>query len=712
WVATDGGGLYGFDRKADRLRRLPFLLDGRTPPSLPVLDMRWIRGKRLYVGTFGKGLLSYDPASGRAQAVPLGAGPNDFNTNSIYCLWEDKEGQIWVGTNGAGISVLKDGKVRYRILPNPSQPGDIRLPVNGFIRAIAEDAEGNFWIGSHGDGLAVYDPRTGRFKVYSQENGALPSDKVQVFLSDSKGRMWVGTYGGGLCRYDKTQDRFVVYSEKDGLQNTNIYSIVEDDSGRIWVSTNSGISSLDVPNNVFRNFTPYNGLQNNNFCHTAALRTSDGELFFGGQQGFNYLYPSALTTNKNVPVVILSDLRVANKSVVPGRQAPIGEQITVARNIDLSYGQNFALSFVALNYTLPGQNRYAYRLDGFDKDWINAGGQNTAYYTNLDPGDYVFRVKASNNDGVWSKGDTSIHIHVRPPFWRTVYAYIFYVLAAAGLLFYSRHRGLARVQRKFAIEQERQEARRALELDRLKLKFLTNVSHEFRTPIALIMGPVEQMLAEQRDESSRGRLDMVRRNGRRLLNLVNQLLDFRKMEEQELKLQVSPGELVEFIREVGHSFADLAERKHIGFSYETKLDRLDVLFDRDKIERILFNLLSNAFKFTPEGGRIVLEVEEGDAEGERRLVVIRVSDSGIGIQPELRERIFERFFQEATPGAIVNQGTGIGLSITREFVLMHGGRIGVESEPGKGSVFTVRLPLSVVKAEDVVAEAEDVVAGV
>jgi len=695
WVSTDGGGVYSYDRRRDRLQRLPLVIEGKAPSSLHVLAMHWTRSKQLYVGTFNKGLLLYDPSTGRAQKVRMSDRDDDPGVNSIYCIREDKAGQVWAGTNGGGISVLKDGKLRYRLLPNPAGPSDIRLPVNGFIRDIAEDAEGKIWIGSHGDGVAVYDPRTGQFKKYTQETGALPGDKIQAFLLDSKGRMWVGTYGGGLCVYNKKEDRFVVYSEKDGLQNTNVYSILEDGSGRIWVSTNSGISSLDVQTNVFRNFTPHNGLQNNNFCHTSAFRTSDGELFFGGQQGFNYLYPSALTTNRNVPAVVLTDLRVANKSVVPGKGSPLEEPVTVASKVDLAYGQNFALSFVALNYTLPDQNRYAYRLDGFDKDWISAGSQSTAYYTNLDPGDYVFRVKASNNDGVWSKGDTSIHIHVRPPFWRTVYAYIFYVLVVAGLLLYSRHVGLTRVRRKFAIEEERRETRRALELDRLKLKFLTNLSHEFRTPIALIMGPVEQLLSELKGSKSEDRLEMIRRNGRRLLNLVNQLLDFRKMEEQELRLQLSPGDLVEFVREAGQSFVDLGQRKKIQFRSSANVDRLHVQFDRDKTERILFNLLSNAFKFTPEGGRIELSLEAGvPGEDGRQPVIIRVADTGVGIPKTEQDRIFERFFQHAVPGAILNQGTGIGLSIAKEFVLMHDGRIEVDSEEGRGSIFTVTLMLA------------------
>ncbi|MBS1603010.1 MAG: response regulator [Bacteroidetes bacterium] len=700
WLSTDGGGLYSFDRKTDRLQRLPFVVDGRTPSPLPVLAIHRTHDGQLYAGTFNMGLLQYDPVSGRARKVRLSDRDDEPFVNSVYCIREDRSGQVWVGTNGAGICVLKEGKLCRRLLPNPVRSSDVRMPVNGFIRDIAEDAEGKIWIGSHGDGVAIYDPKTGRFKVYNQEAGSLPSDKVQAFLLDSRGRMWVGTYGGGLCVYNKKTDRFIVYSEKDGLQNTNVYSILEDGSGRIWVSTNSGISSLDVQTNVFRNFTPHNGLQNNNFCHTSALRTSDGELFFGGQQGFNYLYPTALTTNRNVPAVILTDLRVANKSVVPGKGSPLEEQVSVARKVDLAYGQNFALSFVALNYTLPDQNRYAYRLDGFDKDWISAGAQNTAYYTNLDPGDYVFRVKASNNDGVWSRGNTSIRIHVRPPFWRTIYAYIFYVLAVAGLLLYSRHLGLARVRRKFAIEEERRESRRALELDRLKLKFLTNLSHEFRTPIALIMGPVEQLLSELKGTASQDRLEMIRRNGRRLLNLVNQLLDFRKMEEQELKLQLSPGDLAGLVREVGDSFEDMGQKKNIRFRYTANVEKLYVVYDRDKIERILFNLLSNAFKFTPEGGTIELSLDAaaGGPDG-RRPVSIGVADSGIGIPKAEQERIFDRFFQHPAGGEILNQGTGIGLSIVKEFVQMHGGEVRVEGDAGCGSVFTVVLLLAAAGGE-------------
>ncbi|MDO6430334.1 two-component regulator propeller domain-containing protein [Flavitalea sp. BT771] len=696
WLGTDGGGLYTFDRKTEKLRPEHIRVGDRQPGAFSVLALKKIKTGALYIGTFAKGLIILDPVSGKARRLTMGPGPGDLNANDIYCIREDRQGLVWLGTNGAGINVLKNNKVIVRYTPTPKAPGDMLLPANGYIRAIEEDREGNMWIGTHGGGVAVYHPSTGKFTVYDQGNSNLPSDKIFSLLLDSRGWMWLGTYGGGLSVFDSRTGQFTNYTEKDGLQNATVYQVVEDARGQIWVSTNTGISSLDVQTKIFRNFTSYNGIQNNNFVHGSGLRSSDGELFFGGLQGFNYFNPAALTTNRNVPTVMLTNLQVANKPVAPGNESPIKEHISVAREVRLAYRQNFALSFVALNYTLPRQNHYAYKLEGFDKDWNYVDAMNTAYYTNLDPGEYVFHVKASNNDGVWSSRDTSVRIYVKPPFWRTPYAYVIYVLAAGGLLLYSRHRGLSRLRKKLALEQEREEARRIQELDRMKLKFLTNLSHEFRTPIALIMGPVDQMLSEGHGQPSHDKLQMVRRNARRLLHLVNQLLDFRKMEEHELRLHLEKGEFVSFVKDVCHSFTDLSERKHITFAFETRVDSLYVLFDRDKIERILFNLLSNAFKFTLEGGTITFALEEleGDDHADTRWISIKVMDTGIGIPQDKKEKIFQRFFQHASAAAILNQGTGIGLSITKEFVRMHGGVIEVESQPGQGSVFMIRLPLT------------------
>ena len=695
WVGTDGGGLYSFDKRTEALRRISIKVDGKIK-QLAVMTLKAARNGNLYVGTYGDGLISLRPSTGRTGHLVMGPGKGQLSGNDIYAIMEDSRGRIWIGTNGQGVNVLQDDKVAFRFTPAPTAAIDVRMSMNGYIRAIEEDRDGNVWIGSHGGGLAVYHPKDGSFTFYNQSNSRLPLDKIYALLCDSRGRMWVGTYGGGLSEFDKTTGQFINYNEKDGLQNTTIYQVVEDTQGRIWVSTNTGISSFDPASKAFRNFTSYNGLQNNNFVHGSGIRLSDGELLFGGLQGFNYFYPAALTVNRNVPAVVLTDLQIANRSVEPGDASPISRHISVADEIRLDYKQNFALSFVALNYTIPRQNHYAYKLEGFDNEWNYSGTTNTARYTNLDPGQYIFRVRASNNDGVWSTEDKTIRIYVKPPFWRTMYAYIFYVLAAGGLLWYSRHRALSKVRKKFILEREQAEVRRARELDRMKLKFLTNLSHEFRTPISLIIGPVDQLLSDQQHERSKDRLQMIRRNARRLLNLVNQLLDFRKMEEQELRLQLAEGELVAFTKDVVCSFADLSERKHITLRFHSDIDHLYVLFDHDKIERILFNLLSNAFKFTLEHGEITVALQGAGKPSDGTVwVIFRVMDTGIGIPDDQRQRIFDRFFQHASPDVAITQGTGIGLSITKEFVRMHGGAIDVESQVGRGSAFTVNLPLQI-----------------
>jgi signal transduction histidine kinase/ligand-binding sensor domain-containing protein/DNA-binding response OmpR family regulator len=695
WIGTDGSGLYCFDRTSGQLKPVTITLPHEKTGNLEILSLKAASNGILYIGTLGQGLLLLDPATQRTTRMTIGQGPADLNGDEIYSILEDSKGQLWIGTNGQGVNVVKNNKVIARYTPLPVAGIDTLLPLNGYIRALEEDHDGNIWIGTHGGGLAIYHPSDKRFTIYTTNNSRLPIDKIHTLLCDNLGRMWIGTYGGGLCRFDKKSGQFINYTEKDGLPNTTVYQLVADATGNIWISTNTGVSHLDPTTNTFRNFTHNNGLQNSNFVHGAGIRLSDGELLFGGVQGFNYFNPANLTINRNVPTVMLTDLQIANKSVQPGATSAITDPISEAAIVRLDYKQNFALSFVALNYTLPKKNQYAYKLEGFDRDWNYSGTINTARYTNLDPGNYVFRVKASNNDGVWSKGDKSIRIYVKPPIWRTAYAYVFYVIAAFCLLLYSRHRGLSRERKKFQLERERAEVHRTRELDRMKLKFLTNLSHEFRTPISLIMGPVDELLTEQREQRAKDKLYMVRRNARRLLNLVNQLLDFRKMEEQELRLLLAEGELVSYIRDVVLSFSDLSERKHIRLNFTSNLQRLHAQFDHDKVERILFNLLSNAFKFTSEEGRISVELEAASKPDTNGMtgISIRVTDTGIGIPADQLQRIFDRFFQHASGDAVLNQGTGLGLSITKEFVRLHGGTIGVESEVGRGTTFTLLLPL-------------------
>ncbi|MGZ3844551.1 MAG: hybrid sensor histidine kinase/response regulator transcription factor [Flavisolibacter sp.] len=708
YVGTDGGGLSLFDRKTRLFEQINIQSKRQSVDKrLVVLALEMTKKKKLFVGTFADGLFMLDPASGSYTQLMAGNNSTDISSNNIFTIKEDSKGSIWVGTNGEGIDVLTtEGKLLKRYTPDPRFPGDVKLPINGFIRDIEEDKDGNMWIATHGGGIAVFHPVSQTFTVYNTTNSKLPNDKIVSLLEDRHGNIWAATYGSGVAVYNRSANDFITFSETDGLKNNTCYKVLEDQNGLIWVTTNRGISSIDINTKRINNYNGRNGIQTNNFAHDAGLRLSNGELFFGGQDGFNYFNPAYLKRNNNIPSLLITDLRIANQPVTPSKNGPIKENISVAKEINLDYKQNFSISFVGLNYTSPEQNQYAYKLEGFDRDWNYVGNTTTASYTNLDPGEYVFRVKACNNDGVWNEQGTSIKIYVHPPFWRTTYAYLLYALLIAAGIFYARHRSIQRFKRKFAIEQERmhaqqerREAERVHELDRMKLKFLTNLSHDFRTPISLILGPVDQLLSHQKDQKSIDQLKMVKRNAKRLLNLVNQLLDFRKMEKQELKLNTSEGELVAFVKEVTDSFKDFSERKKIDFGYTSHIKEFYTLFDHDKLERILFNVLSNAFKFTLEGGKIALTLEKlENRPGEETWVSISISDTGIGIEPEKKDQIFERFFQTGGSAAVLNQGAGIGLSITKEFIKMHGGTIDVESELGKGTTFSILLPFIEVSA--------------
>ncbi len=709
FVGTDGGGLNLFNRKTGLFRHLAIDAANKTSAGLSVLAMEMSRDQQLWIGTYLNGVFILNPSTESYKQLKLGNSPYDLNNNDIFCIMEDHKGNVWIGTNGGGANVYNPtSKIITKYVDSYTLNDQGSISSN-FIRAFEEDRNGSVWIGTYGAGISEFNPVTKTFKYYRKFNKGLPSDVVLSLLEDKEGNLWAGTIGAGLCFLDRHSGRFISYSEKEGLINNVVHKILEDAQGMIWVSTNKGLSRFDPKAKKFKNYSDYNGLQNNEFVHGAGLKSASGELFFGGLNGFNYFFPKDLTVNKNIPAVLITDLKISNKSVSPGQEgSPLKEHISFTKEINLDYKQSFTLGFVALNYTTPQQNQYAYMLKGFDKGWNYVGTEKSASYTNLDPGTYTFLVKASNNDGIWNENGASIKITIKPPFWRTIYAYLFYGISVISLLFYIRYRGIKKLKKKYELEQEhlhlqqqqlqeQKEAERLRELDLLKIKFLTNLSHEFRTPISLIMGPVDKMLTQQKNQEGFTELNMVKRNARRLLNLVNQLLDFRKMEERELRLVKTRDEVVSFIREVTDSFLDMAERKGVQLIFRTEVEWLYTAFDHDKIERIFFNLLSNAFKFTNKGGQISVEVSEltTTKTAEVTWLSIKVTDTGIGIAKDKQTKIFERFFQADVPSSILNQGSGIGLSITKEFIKMHGGAIFLDSEPGEGSCFTIHLPFSV-----------------
>ncbi len=691
FVGTDDRGLNIFNKKTGQIK--PIALNGMDTQKGFVLTLER-SDNTLWIGTYHYGLYIMNLLTNSVKQIQIPKNITDATNTPINCLKADKQGNIWIGTNGNGL-------YRYHISTGELvhisnifiQQKNRNILFTGYITAIELDQQDNLWIGTNGGGLARYDQTQNSLKIYNHDNSNLPLDMILAIHCDKSGQIWVGVMGGGLCLYNTKAQKFNQYGIKNLLSNDVIYKILEDDFGKLWVSTNKGISVFDPQKKVFKNYTYHNGIQQSNFNIGSGFKTSSGEMYFGGNEGFNFFNPKNLNQNKNTPSLVFTDLKIGNKSVNPVENSEITEPISVAKKINLSYKQNFSLDFVALNYTAPQENQYTYMLDGFDKEWNQVGALTTAVYTNLDPGKYQFRLKARSEDSSWHTPEKVIEIVVNPPFWRTYYAYIAYFLMALITFLAIRRRAIQKLKNEFALEQERTETERKIEFEQLKIKFLTNLSHELKTPLTLILNPLENLLMKEKSSEKIDTLNLVNRNAKRLLNIVNQLLDFRKIVENELKLNLSDGDLVSFTKEIFDSFKYISERKHIHLDFYSSLIDFHTVFDKDKVERILLNLLSNAIKFTNENGKVYFHIQPDSEYG----IKLIVGDTGIGLPAEKLEKIFDRFYQVNNQDNILNQGSGIGLSITQEFVKLHGGTISVEGIEGRGSIFTVVIPLLEIK---------------
>lgn len=696
FVGTDGGGLNLYNRQTNLFKKFPINPKNKNAASgLAILTLELGAANELWIGTFQDGLFQFNPKTGSYTQYLRGKDSSSLSNNEIFCLEKDKSGKLWVGTNGGGVNLFDPVTKSFTRLHDAGIPASQRIiPLNGYIRDMHMDSKGKLWIASHGTGIAVFDPITRKSVLLDRQSSDLPGNIVFSLLEDSKGNIWAGTSGEGLALYNPRTKKFITYGAKEGLASNIINKVLEDAQGRIWVSTNQGISYFDLKNKKFINYTSYNGIQDRTFVLGSGIRTADNTLFFGGIAGFNYIDTRSLPNSKRIPPIILKDLKIGNRSITPADSNFIDADIAVAKTISLDYKQNFSIGFAALDYTNPKQMHYRHRLTGMQSEWNETGLTNFASYTNLSPGKYVFEVQASGDGINWSPQTKSVAVIVKPPFYLTIYAYIFYVLTPFAIVYYMRRRGIQKLQRQFKEQQQRTEVERAQELDRMKIKFLTNLSHEFRTPISLILAPVDNLLVKTKSTELHPPVNAIKRNAKRLLNLVDQLLDFKNMQEQEVKLDLKRRDIILFIKDTCDQFSDLSIRKGILFKIESSLDQLAMDFDADKLERVLFNLLSNAFKFTPKGGEVALHVwQQMDLEGKHWLQ-INISDNGIGIAEDQHEKIFDRFFQSDTDLTVLNQGSGIGLSIVREFVQLHQGKINVHSQPGAGSTFTVELPVA------------------
>lgn len=702
WVGTERGGLNYLDAPMQRVR--VFRHDPNDPASLRVNNVKALfvdRQGALWVGTHDGGLSRLDRDRGGFHHYRH--DPSDSTSlsgNRVYAIHEDRFGDLWIGTNKNGLNRLDRRSGRFTRYGVDDGAGSIS---SNEINVIFEDRVGNLWIGT-AHGLSLFDRRTDRFIHFLStraDPGSLIDPTVRTLWEDSEGRLWVGT-SSGLELFDRRQGTFTHFTVRDGLPNDAINCVLEDGSKDLWISTNLGLSRFRPSDSSFRNFDGADGLQSRQFNMNACVATRDGRLFFGGVNGFSYFHPENITSNPYAPPVFITGLKLFNQTVHPAESgSPLTRDIGETERIVLRHDQNVvSLDFVALNYTAQSRNEYAYVLEGFEEDWNPVGTQRTATYTNLPPGQYTFRVKAANNDGVWNEHGTSLEIRILPPLWRTWWAYLLYALFAATAAYgaYRYSVKVWRLKNSLALEQLRR--RTEDDLHAAKMQFFTNVSHEFRTPLTLILGPIQELLAD-RSQGSRDResLNLVRRNAERLLRLVNQLMDFRALETGHMRLRAQRTNVVEFVRELALSFDEFARHARIRFAIRSDYEGIYVWFDRDKLETVLVNLLSNAFKFTSDGGDVAIEVgvsgpgpQSSSGSSEVGMVHIAVRDTGIGMTEAELEHLFERFYQ-ARPRFGSRHGTGIGLAFSKGIVELHGGKLTVESREGEGSVFTVILPL-------------------
>lgn len=699
WIGTNGGGLLYFDRAQNTFTR--YVNDPSNINSLSnniIVSLCVDHEGKLWIGTYHGGMDVFDGKT-FTHFKNNAADPFSIGDNRIWDILEDKDHIMWIGTIGAGLQRYdrKTNKfTRYYIANDTPKP----LHSN-YVPVLKADHDGNLWVGTS-DGVEVFNKARTHFTHYTHTNkpGSLSHQDVQEITIDNRGLVWVGTRNG-LNVWNKTTKQFKRFFTTDGLPDNNILSIVEDKKGNLWVTTTNGISQLIIDNLQdihfqVRNFTESNNIQGKVFNEGCGMASSEGLLFFGGSTGFNIIDPEKVMVGRSIPSLVFTNIEIIDNDVHAGdlvnNNVILRKASPFASEIRLNHSENiFSIEFAALDFS--GNNQYAYKLEGFAKNWMFANNSNRKVtYTNLDPGTYYFKIKSTNSDGVWGS-EKSLKIIISPPFWKTPVAFGIYLLVIVGMLYLARRYTLEKARMRFEVAQQRRERERIQAMDAVKTKFFTNVSHEFRTPLSLILTPLDRIIKLTADPTNKKQLQLVQRNAKRLLNLVNQLLDFRKMEVQEFKLQSTEGDIIKFTRNICSSFSDVSEMKNIDLTFTTNVEHLVTFFDKDKLEKILFNLLSNAFKYTPAKGSVVVQVEYTNEAAKGELMNFIVKDSGIGIPADKRERIFERFFQNDVPANITNPGTGIGLAITKEFVKLHNGTISITSEENRGTIFTVSLPV-------------------
>ncbi|MBD0777407.1 response regulator [Maribacter sp. ANRC-HE7] len=675
-VATRHNGL--FILKEDKIS--PLFNDNSDIASIFSYD-----GKKFYCGLWNGKVLVYDYVKRISRIIDVG-----FQNSPIFDFGKYKENGLIATSFGEGAVCLDTKTMEVR--------EDIGTLLSGYqINKVVADTNNDFWFATEG-GIAKFDNDLRLIKMYEQGVGSefgLPHNNVSDITIDFSGNVLSATRMG-LAVYEPEKDDFMAIKEPKGLQGKWITEMALDLNGYLWLNMNNSIAKYDVPNKTAQIYQVKSGNRLDVFSSSGFYSFDNSKIYLGAKNGIIQFSPLQIEGNNWSPAPLITEFKVQNKELLPGMeingQIPFDKDLNYGKNLELDFAnRNFSIEFSTPSFTNQRLNKYQYMLEGFDDDWIETDSDSrTVQYTNLYANDYVFKIKSSNSDGIWS-ATSSYHIKILPPFWLSYKGILIILIIMALLLYLSRRQLKIRLKLKQELLLEKVKRERDEKLNNEKLRFFTNISHELRTPLTLILGPVKQLLEQEGLGSySRSRVDLIHQNANRLLRLVNQILDFRRAETGELKLKVSNTNILNTTKDIFNSFHELAQSKSINFNLTIEDVPEECLIDVDKYSKILYNLLSNAMKFTNVNGNIDLYL--GVTQEEHRQLILEVSDDGIGIPKESREKIFVRFYQ-AKNSKENTTGTGIGLSLVKALVEIHKGNIDVVSSPGSGSIFTVKLPI-------------------
>lgn len=709
WLGSRGGTLsYTLDKKHFETPRFNFKISG--------VNTFFQNNKELWIGT-ANGILilkDFQHAKNAKLVTRVIGNEQSLSGPKVTTILKDQDGNIWVGTQEHGLNRIIGYKDNQPVFKHyPEEAGVSGAIQNSRISCMLLDKMNRLWVGTY-DGLHLYNKEKDNFQLikrdFKNEKG-LSNNTILSMAEDSFGNIWIGTQQGlnKLSFNDKGNLKIKSYYQTQGFPNDYIHAVLVDKDNNIWMSTNMGITKFNVQNNYFRNFDVRDGVSSNTSSENAACKSRNGQLFFGSISGITYFYPDSIYLNHSKPAIYITDLQINNKEAgvnkVIADRTILSKPLYLTKNISLSYKENIiSITYAALDYHASDKNQYQYKLEGFDDKWVYAGKKRTVTYTNLPSGTYTFKVKASNSDQIWSNNIASIQLEILPPPWRTWWAYSIYAMLILGLLWLSRYFTLNRIYLQNRLEIANLNYEKEHEIAEIKSKMFTNISHEFRTPLTLMIGPLEDLAEDEKIDTSVKRvIGKVQNQSRRLLSLVNQLLDFNKAEANSLKLNVSYQNVVSLSKSIANSFEDEAKRKKIDFTFKANSKEIYLWVDKDKLESIEYNLLSNAFKFTPNGGEISFEVNFVNAALPKCEII--VTDTGKGVKEEDKVRIFDRFYQaaQAEPGKYV--GTGIGLAFVKDLVELHRGTILLEDHYPQGTRFIIELPAEEVACqEDEIAE--------